>query len=239
MADYNKLTRDNLAKVDFAGIAIKMIECTAAEEEIVSFRNDHITRVQAIAMGLAKGYDSIDIHKLMIACQIHDMHKYVAVREDHGHLTADFMLSIVDQWDMSSEERKEWKKVIHAVKFHSGAENMAEKCKKNPYLAILYDADKLDKLSVEYIKKYKELFFAEKSMLDTIKHKCTNVCIGYGFSKNYASVKEHMLKEMLKMLDESDRLAFINHISAQFAEKSTKNDLFKKDKSNKKKKKKK
>ena len=236
MANLKQLTRKKLEEVDFAGIANKMIEATAVNKDIVTFRNNHVTRVQAIAMRLAQGYENISIEMLMIACSIHDMHKYLAMQDEHGFMTAEFLMGIVDQWDMSPEERKNWKRVAHAVKFHSGAENMDEKCKKNPYLAILYDADNLDKLSVHYIKEYKELSFKDSSILDTMKYKCTNICIGYGYSKNYCVVKENMLKEALKLLDESERMQFVDHISSQFAEKTAKSTDKKKNSKKKKKK---
>lgn len=203
--------------IDFMSISQSMIRATAINTDIAEFRIQHTIRVAATAVALSVGAN-INTMKLIIGCQLHDSFKYIAQNEEHGLMAAKYLRSIVQELVTDPAERKEWLKVCSALKNHSSG----NKRMGNLYTTFLYEADKLDHISIGYLTSYQRLFGEGKDISEIILSKAKKVIKHHGTSKKYHDVFETFLtKAVMLVEDEKKRRNLLGEIRA-YAEKIAK-----------------
>lgn len=200
-------------EIDFHRIMVGMIKATATTPKIAKFRINHIDRVKTLAMQLMVQEPNVEPEKVEIMVLIHDMYKYTESFE-HGKAAA---MSLKEQfikpylkrseaWMTKKRyirEKEEWSKVYEALILHSEKAISPEKCKKNPYLRIILDADILDKLTVGYIEGFWELFFEPSTdepdnILPVIKKYVERVCEGYiGKCNSFTAVRNQLVELLI------------------------------------------
>lgn len=192
--------KENIKDINFRSIVEAQIRATAISDEIATFRIDHIKRVAEIATSLCNiGEKTLDTFKLLTAIHVHDMYKYVN-KENHGKLAAGYLFNFIDQYPLSESEKKEWRKVCKAIAGHS--ERPAKK--GNKYAIILYQADKLDKLSVNYILEYSRIW--NYTIEEAVKKMINKVYKIQSFDIAYEVVRANLTKSAISLIsDESKR----------------------------------
>lgn len=194
-----------IEEIDFSSIAYAQIRATAISPEIGEFRVAHCIRTTAIAIGLSAheiGSPLLNSYKLVTICQIHDMFKYISL-EDHGNAAANWLYKIAAEYG----KKDEWKKACKAIQYHTSGAKRDE----NIYAAYLYEADKLDHISVDYIKLYSHLFMNDE-LKATVKKHVSKVYKIKGTTKNFNSVRDRMLEKVLDLFP--DDYEFQNEIRA-------------------------
>lgn len=189
----------SIDEINFSAIAQAQIRATAISSEIAEFRIAHCCRVVGIAIGLAAHEiksPEMDLGKLVVICHIHDMYKYICP-EDHGNMAANWLYKIATV----HQKADEWKKACKAIQNHSSGKKLEE----NIYTAYLYEADKLDHLSVDYIKSYAKIFMND-DIKEATKKQLSKVFKIKGITKDFDTVREHMTNKVLNMF--SDDLPF-------------------------------
>ena len=185
-------------KIDFLKIVESTIHATAICKPYAHFRIDHTKRVYKIAKRLSYGYTNvkIDLDKVKVMCYIHDMFKYIADTHDHGKCAASYLKIIIDEYYPFGQERSEWDLIIEAIENHSNKEMFIKVF--NPYLALLADADMLDKIHIQHVKSLNNVFMKNQTLMET-KNNLINAIKDYpGFSPNY----QHIKKEMIDYLND-------------------------------------
>lgn len=196
--------------IDFMSISQSMIKATAINSDIAEFRIQHTIRVAATAVALSLGAE-INTFKLIIACQLHDSFKYIAQKEEHGLLAAKYLKRIVQESVENEEERKEWLKVCAAIKNHSSG----NKKYGNLYTTFLYEADKLDHISVGYLTSFQRLFGEGESMPEILLSNAKKVIRCNGCSKNFNNVFETLLAKAVMLVEnEEERTKLLADIRA-------------------------
>jgi len=194
IAQQKKYRDKPFKKIDFLKLAESTIHATAICKPYAHFRIDHTKRVYKIARKLALAYTNvnIDMHKVQVMCYVHDMFKYVADTHDHGKCAAAYLRIIIDEYYPHGQERMEWEKVIDAIAMHSDKDRFIQVI--NPYLAILADADTLDKIHIQHVKSLNGGFLKNQTLSET-KNNLINAIKDYpGFTPTYSSLKTEMIK---------------------------------------------
>lgn len=160
--------KESIYEINFKPIVKSQIMNTAISKDIGQLRWSHTMRVTKLAMKLAEYMTEsvnnirIDPRKVRIMCVLHDMYKYVEHDKDsHGPSVAKYLSSILDAFEMNDTELTEWTHVLNALHDHS-LKNIEELKSSNPYLALLQDADVLDKLSLGWIWYTNKLFCGDE-----------------------------------------------------------------------------
>lgn len=176
-----------LESIDFFSIAESHIHATALYKKYAHFRVDHTRRVYRIACKLAKGYRNVDYTKIKVMCAIHDMFKYTATT-NHGNCAANYLKEFfIDAYfPEGHESRSEWELVLEALSKHSDKNEITET--KNMYLAILMDADMLDKIHPQHVQSLHTIFMNNKSISEVLEI-CINAVDQYqNLSMNFSEV---------------------------------------------------
>ena len=103
-----------------------------------------------------------------------------------------YLKIIIDEYYPHGKERLEWDQVISAISEHSDKDSSIRVM--NPYLAILADADTLDKIHLQHVKSLNSIFLKNQTLIET-KNNLINAIKDYpGFTPTYSSLKTEMIK---------------------------------------------
>jgi len=153
-------------------------------------RLEHTLRVLRIAEYLAKK-EKADLQVVKFAAILHDIGKYKESEEKrHAAISAEMSSNILDQFNLSDENKK---KIIQAISIHSkytGNKTMSIEDK------IIQDADKLDRLSAVRIGSFFYMGAIKKINFSNIITKIKN-WINNNTNYNTKSAKQ-LSKEKLK-----------------------------------------
>ena len=188
-----------LISIDFFSIAESHIHATAVCKKYAHFRVDHIRRVYKIACRLANGYRGIDYEKIKVMCAIHDMFKYTST-ENHGECAAKYLKEffIDTYFPNDSIEKLEWYNVIEALRHHSDKNMITNN--QNAYLAILMDADMLDKIHIQHVTSLRGIFKPQKTIKE-VMDECVEEVNGYnGLSIKYETIKSDMRNALVRAI---------------------------------------
>ena len=157
--------RTTIYDINFKPIVKAHIMNTAVTRDIGQLRWAHTLRVTKLATKLAEYIpDKVDIRKVKMMCILHDMYKYIEYDEDcHGYMVSKYLDDILRAFvnEMDENEKKGWCEVSNALALHSDKDSEeAREC--NPYLALLQDADVLDKLSIGWIWQTNRIFASDE-----------------------------------------------------------------------------
>lgn len=155
---------------------------------------DHVLRVLKSCIQLGKKLDG-DLEVLVAATYLHDIGRHYTSAEAHGELSARKALPVLERIGFPLEKRAA---VLHAIRVHDVAAVPEDRTSLES--KILYDADKLDTLSVVGILRYIRRWYGRTSM-DAILADIDNRWNGLALpetrdlcQKDYEYIKDYFLR---------------------------------------------
>lgn len=205
-----------MATTNFQQIATGMIKATSSSPEVAKFRINHTKRVAALGSKLALTEPLVDPVKVKVMCLVHDMYKYTS-EADHGKMAAVWLKKfMVEPYLKRSapfmskkkflSEKSDWEHVYDALSKHSDKALSIKEC-RHSYIRILMDADVLDKIAIEYITQWNDLFYDPEivgpdNLLPIMAKMIQKVNKYEGKSNGYYSVKNNLLLVLLNNIQQ-------------------------------------
>ena len=157
-------------------------------------RFNHSKRVAKLCQRLVGDMVCVDKDKMYICGIIHDMYKFLD-NKTHDYMAGSWLENLVLIYDR--ELLPEWEKYIAAVKFHSQIPSDNESLAR----MILYEADKLDKLDLSYIRDSVKVSHKYETENDAIDHAIEKINrIKHRTSPRFDSIKSELLTKCLNKI---------------------------------------